>query len=371
MSRCIILERLVSVGCWRVVGQVARTRRRTELMPVLLRAREAGGTDARDLAGHLLFDSRSRRIVAERLLRIGAVYGLLDENNGVFVLTEAGKQAIDTEEVFVPEDGAWILWASDDPALPSPILRIEPWNEPSAFHEIIGMKRDGAGERRYETPPDWLRIIVGAPVTPAAGHAEAVRIDRIEDHAEAVPAGGALRLRWNVGDRRLELAGSLEGRRVATELEAPSVPPDRVWRTLLDSAGLRDRWDEERQALRVSFDETDDAEREAMSRSLKFESPDLPGYGTFEPLTVPGVAITTESKADAQSWAQWRLNARIRDYATSERYAAWCKEAADPFDRYGIELPTRADLARASWTPATSRPEPRAWHLAATEDWNL
>ena len=149
------------------------------------------------------------------------------------------------------------------------------------------------------------------------------------------------------------------------------MPPDEVWRTLLDNEGLRGQWDEERQMLRVRFDETSDTEREAMSRNLKFESPSLPGHGKFEPLTVPEVGITAESAMDARSWAEWRLRARIRDYATSERYADWRAEAAAPFDRYEIELPARTQLACGCWEKVTDRPEPWAWHLVAAEDWSL
>ena len=377
MSRRIILERSVSVRCWRVVGQIARTRERTELMAALLRASENDGTDARDLAEHLLFDSQSRRVVAERLLHIGVTYGLLEEQGRrVFAPTEAGRQAIDTGEVFVPEDGAWTLWASDDPLLPSPVLRIEPWNEPSAYDEIAGDKRENARERRYEALPEWLREVIRRPVTPTAGNAVAVRIDHLEKQAEAVEVAGWLRLRWNVDDGRLQLVGTLErqqeGRgRMSTELTPPPVEPGWIWHKLLETEGLWKRWDDERRALRVSFDETDDAEREAMSRELKFESPYLPGYETFEPLTVPEVPIAAESEADAQVWASWRLHTRIRDYATSERYAAWCAEAAGPFDRYAIELPARAHLAPLFWMQETDRPEPRAWRLVAAEDWSL
>ena len=177
MNRRVILERSVTVGCWRVVGQVAKSQQRTELMPVLLRADENDGTDARDLAEHLFFESRSRRVVAERLLRIATAYGLVEEGGRDFVLTEAGKQAIHTGEVFVPEDGAWTIWASNDPALPSPVLGIEPWNEPTAFHEIVEKNGKNAEERRYESPPDWLRTIVGTTVRPANGHRAAIRIE--------------------------------------------------------------------------------------------------------------------------------------------------------------------------------------------------
>ena len=378
MNRHIELERSVSVRCWRVVGQIAKAGKRTELMAVLLRASENDGTDAGDLAGHLLFEPRSRRVVAERLLHIGVAYGLLEEKGSrIFVPTEAGRHAISTGEVFVPEDGAWTLWASDDPLLPSPVLRIESWNdEPSAYAEVAGNKRESARERRPGTLPEWLREVIKTPVTPAAGHAATVRIDHLEEQAEPVEVDGWLRLRWNVGDGRLQLSGTLErkqeGRRwTSTELAPPPVELGRIWRALLENEGLWKQWDDERQALRVSFDETKDAERETMSRDLEFTAPDLPGYGKFESLTVPGVAITAKSETHAQAWAKWRLNARIRDYATSERYADWCAEAAAPFDRYEIKLPTRAGLARELWMQEADRPEPRAWRVVAAEDWSL
>ena len=375
MNTRIILERPVKVGCWRVVGQIAKAGKRTELVPVLLRADENGGTNAKDLAEHLFFESRSRRIVAERLLVIATTHGLLEENDRVFVLTEAGKQAIRTGEVFVPEAGAWTVWASDDPTLPFPVLGIEPWNEPSAYHEIVERNGKNSEGRRYEAPPDWLRATIGATVTPATGDTARIRIDHLDKEAEKVDTQGSLRLRWNVGDGRLQLSGTLEGgregRRVKTELEAPDTSADRVWCKLLEDEDLLKRWDAEREALCVPFDETGDAEREAMSRALEFESPSLPGYGTFDPLTVAGIAITAESEDDAQSWAKWRLNARVRDYATSERYAAWCAEAAAPFDRYEIELPARNRLARASWMQVADRPDPRVWRFVAAEDWNL
>ena len=375
MSRRIILERPVSVSCWRVVGQIAKAGKRAELLPVLLRADEKDGTNAKDLAKHLLFEPRSRRVVAERLLGIATAYGLLEEDGHVFVLTETGKQAIHTAQVFVPEEGAWGIWASDDPTLPSPLLGIEPWNEPTAYQEIIEGK--DTEERRYEAPPDWLRAIEGRSVTPASGNNTAVRIDRIEDKAEAVNVNRSLRLRWNVGDRRLQLSGTVEGLQkeqpIDVELEAPDISPERVWRMLIENAGLGEQWDETREVLFVPFDETSDTEREAMSRDLRFKSPSVRDYGKFEPLTIPQVAITAGSKTDAQSWANHRLIARIRDYATSKRYADWCEEAAAPFDLHEIKLPARTHLARVARDlfKGSNRSKSLVWHLVAANDWNL
>ena len=370
MNRSVILERSVIVRCWRVVGQVAKAKERTELIPVLLRAHETGGTDAHDLAEHLLFESRSRRVVAERLLQIGFHYGLLEKKDGVFVLFEDGETAIDTGKVLVPEYGAWTIWASEDPLLPTPILRVEAWNEPSAFDEIKSKKRESSEERSHEDLPDWLREVVKRPITPAAG-ADRISIDHLEDKAEAVETNDTLRLSWNVGDGRLQLTGALEGKKVATELEAPPILPDQTWLILLEEEALLEQWDMDRQQLRVTFDDTDDTEREAMSRDLGFESPEIPDCGEFEPVTVREVPITPATETDAQSWAKWRLRTRIQDYATAGRYAAWCAEAADPFDQYEIELPTRTELFDEVCNRTTNRPDPKFWHLVAAEDWRL
>ena len=406
MNTNIILERSVPVRCWHVLGKVAKTRKRPELMPVLLRARETGGTDARDLAEHLLFEPRSRRVVAERLLHIAHTYGLVEkeehehgawsirgsedplslslrsfridtwkepspyeeirgeeEGDGPFALTEAGETAIETGEVLVPEYGTWSILESEDPLLPFRILRIDPWR--SAFDKVRAKEH----ESDWRLVPDWLRDVAGKPIKPAAQDARKVRIDALEGQAEAVDGG--LRLRWSVGEGRLQLTGTLEGQQVSCELEAPPMSLDQIRFTLLREQALLASWDMDRQKLRVTFDETSDTEREAMSKDLEFDSPMVPDYGRFESSTLSGVSIMAESAADAQSWAEWRLKARVREYATTERSEKWRQEAAAPFDRHEVALPTRTELLRESWKPGTTRPNPRAWHLAAAEDWNL
>lgn len=376
MNREINLKRAVPVRCWRVVGQIAKAKKRPELIPVLLRAREKGGTDARDLAEHLLFESRSRKVVGERLLHIACAYGLVETEgrDRVFNLTEAGETAIETDEVLVPEYGAWTIWASEDPLLRYPILRIDPWKEPNASEELYGKERRNARKRSADALPSWLREAAGKAARPGAQqNSGEIRIEDLESQAEAVYNGETLRLRWNVTDHRLQLTGNLGGDEVATELEVPPEAPEPgdIWLTLLEGRRLQERWDEDEQRLRVTFDETGDAEREAISRDLEFESPVIPGYGEFETLTVRGVPITPAIEADAQSWAKWRLQTRIQDYATSERYATWCAAAADPFDEYEVDLPSRTELFNEFSNRTANRPEPRFWHLAAAEDWRL
>ena len=324
------------------------------------------------MAEHLLFEPRSRKVVAERLLRIGKEFGLLRENGRRYTLTGDGERAIATGKVFVPEHGAWTVWVSGDPLLPSPVLRIEAWDdEPDAFTENR-KRRDEEEERPFEPLPDILRKAQETGIMlPASGDDAAVRIDDLEEQAEAVDSDEFLTLTWNVQERRLRVQGELDTKKVDSELDASEDIPCDIWDDLLDGEGLLNHWDRQRDALRVSFGETTASEREGMSRDLEFRTPSVSRFGKFEPLVVGGIAIAARSRADACEWAAWRLSARIRDFATSERYDEWKEEAAAPFAEHRPELPARAELAMSEWGSAAGRPAPRAWFLIAAEDWGL
>ena len=370
MNEGIVLTRPVVIRGWRVVGLVARAGKRRELEPILRRADEAGSTSAEDVAEHLLV-AGSRKVVAERLLRIGAALKLLEERRDRrFVLSEDGRRALESGQVLLPEQGAWTVWASGDPLLPVPVLRIESWDEQKDAYTESSRDRDE--ERPFVALPDWFGDVRGMEFTPpASADGIAVRIDSLEEKAEAVDLVASLRLEWNVSEGRLCLRGEWEGEKVESELEAPQVPFSEIWDALLDGEGLMEHWDDDRRALTVLFGDTTESERETMSRELEFRKPLVPDYGEFDALALSGTAIRARSRDDARKWSGWRLNARVRDFATARRYAEWGKEAVAPFAEYGLELPARAELAASEWKSVVGRPSPRTWHLVAAEDWEL
>lgn len=389
MSDGVVLMRQLTVRGWRLVGEVARASERRELDPILRRARETGGTDAEDVAEHLFFED-SRKAVAERLLRIGVALGLLQEVTAEaaragaggrvalraskdfgrkYALTESGRRAVETGRVFVPERGAWTLWTSEDPLLPSPVLGVDAWEESeSALDETRNRDR----ERRFAALPEWIRGVQGKEITPpATGDGSTIRVDVLEDMAETVEIDGSLNLTWSIGDNRLRLGGAWDGKEVDSSLPAPDISSDEIWLALLESVGLSNDWDSRRRVLRVSFGDASEVERETMSRDLEFAEPSVPRYGTFDSVTVYGTAIAARSGDDARRWSAWRLNARIRDFATGERYRAWWEEASAPFAEHRPEPPDRAELAESEWARSVERPSSKAWHLVAAEDWAL
>lgn len=366
----IHLQRTIEVGCWRVIGQVAKSSKRPELMPVLLRARERGATDPDDVAGHLLFEPRSRLVVAERLLQIAELYGLLEQRDRRYSLTEPGHAALATMQVFVPEQGAWTVWASNDPLLPTPILHVEPWVESTAHDEIRGNGRDTARERPFERLPQWVRDAAGVVAAPLIS-GERRRVDELEAEGEVADPETTLRAAWDVSGARLWVEGTLGGEPVSAALDAPDVGVDAVWDQLLQVEGLWTRWDASANALRVGFAEATPAERESLVCAVTFQRPAIASLGAFDAATVEGIALRAPTAEDAKRWTEWRLRARVRDYATAERFSAWTAEAVAPFSEFDSSPPTRRALAEAAWRERTARPTPYAWHLVAAEDWSL
>lgn len=366
----IRLQRSIKIYCWRVIGKIAKAAKRAELMPVLLRVRECGTTHAGDIAEHLFFEARSRRVVAQRLLDLAERYRLLEQRDRGYVLTESGHTALATEQVFVPEQGTWTIWASDDPLLATPILRVEPWVEPTAYEEVLGKERDRVRERPFEKLPRWVRDAVGVVSVPLVGGVQ-LRIDHLEAEGEAVKVETMLRAAWDVSGARLRVDGKLGDARVNTAINPPEVSAEAVWMQLIQTEGLWSHWDAMEFALRVGFDDATPGERESLIRAVVFRSPNITGVGAFDPTTVDRVSLRARTDLDASRWAEWRLRARVRDYATVDRFNAWTTDAVAPFAEFRTVTPTRevlADAARRQWT---NRPTPSAWHLVAAEDWSL
>lgn len=371
MNGSIILTRQLAIQGWRTVGLIARGERRKELEPILLRANSVGETDAEDIAEHLLF-AQSRKIVAERLLRIGVTFDLLKGNGERYTLTERGEKAIADGKVFVPEYGAWNIWMSRDPLLSSPVLRIDAADEPGAF--IENREYRGSEKKRvFDELPKEICENQGKELTPPASvDLVAVRIDELREKAEAIDTVDAsLTLVWKVRERQLRMQGEWGGRTVDSELDAPGKALDEIWDALLAGGNRLNEWDRRRRALRVPFWRTTTHERENMSRDVRFTAPSIANFGKFNPLKIEDVDIAAFSPYDAQEWAIWRFRERIRDFATSERYNEWWKVAAEPFAEHHPVCPSRNRLAGEEWGANSDPPTVRAWHLMAAEDWGL
>lgn len=369
MTNDIVLKRNIAIKCWRVQSTIAKAIERDEMMPILMHIREKGETSAERLASDLFFEEKSRKAVAWRLLSICETLSLVTEDNKKFTLLEAGYKAIETKKIFIPEEGHWTIWASNDPLLNNPVLTIKSFHEPSSFNEVLKSKEQP--KREFKPLPDWLTRVESQYIKTATDDEE-IRFDQIKKQAEPVePPDGNLQLIWNVTRKRLQLKGSLDGQSIETDLPPPEIAVQNVWSQLLEDCSLLHDWDEQSRSMAVAFDTTKDNERIAMTKDLNFKSPQVTNFGQFDEFTARNIIIRARSDEDAQDWAHWRLLANIDSYAFEDSFEQWQSAAKAPFPEFRITLPTRRDLAEQSWQNRENNPSSKNWHLIAVEDWQL
>jgi hypothetical protein len=375
----LILQRSVAVSCWHVKGTISRASKRDDLLPVLKRAEENDGTYGRDIANHLLGEEIGREVIGIRLLAICESLNLLesrgDKKRPRYYITENGEKALASGEIMVPEDGTWKVWASNDPLLDFPILKIEPFQEETAYGEVQGRNKDEVKNRikRFEVAPAWLRKVNGIVSLPSADGSTAICIEKIESKIESVESNANLTISWQPIKRSLSLTGTIANLNINATPTAPHVDFDSVWQELLENEFLWDDWDLEKNRLHVRFSDTLEQERSSKQRRLELKKPHFQKYGSFE--TSHRVTdIFPKSQEDAQSWAVWSLLNQVSKYATENEYGSWYINAKKPFENYseGINLPERRELASRAWAQRSKNNHiSKIWHLIAAEDWGI
>jgi hypothetical protein len=363
------LSRQLPVEPWNIVAKIALETER-EWEPAVLRiVFDEGPTSAARLAEHLL---SGRRAVAERLLRACAGLGLLQERSDhTFELTESGRSSVESGAIFVPEHGTWTLWFARDRLLPSPVLALEPYQEPTTFDDQQRSKR-GERPRKFIQLPDAVREIESQILPVLHGRYPRARFDELGPQAEHGVVGET-RLTMEVElapDRTTAtIRGELRGQAITLGIAEPDLRHKDAWSAVLTAAGVLNNWDAEHDVLRVSFDDTTVQERASFRRDLAVRRPSLGAWGTFDDTVIPRVPLAPRTPADAEAWARWRLVQAVQDTATRDRFAVWAKNAVEPFGAPAPTTPTRATLA--AHVRGDARPEPIYWRLQAAEDWNL
>ena len=368
MKPPITLSRRVAVTPWHVQAKVALAAQREWEPAVLRMIADEGSVTAARVAEHLL---AGRTSVAKRLLRTCEALGLAHEVRGAFDLTEDGARAAETGEILIPEDGTWTLWHSLDRMLPSPVVALEPFQDPATFDDVQRSKRKEP-MRTFVRLSDAVRGLRGQTVAILHGGHRRVRFDELqpqgEEASEAYPRL-TLELALSATQASARVRGTLN--RTSIDLGLPPTGPSHedAWTALLSAAGMLDHWDESAGVLRVGFAETSIDERKTFARDLPVRKPTIGLWGAFDDTVINGVRLAPATPADAEAWATWRLRQAVQSTATRERFADWARWAAAPFGTPAPPTPDRATLA--TLTRDEGRPTPTYWRLQAAEDWNL
>lgn len=373
MKNDLILTRPVNVECWRIQATIAFAEERPDLMPVLMRLDETGGTDAGDIAAHLFSEAKSRKVVAERLLKVTEFYQMTEKSGHKYILTEEGARVLETKQVFIPKEGTWTVWFSNDPLLPVSILKVEPFAEPTAISEVLNKSNGDNGSetnRDLGRIPDWITKAERINESPCCGDKE-LRIRSIEANGEKIHPDLDLMLEWNVSKELLHLKGSIKGKKVSNNLASPDFSEEDAWFRLLDGEGWLDDWDDEDETLPAFFKEIDDQSRNTMRKDYEFQNPSIDEFGRFDDFTARDIKIRAATEEDAEEWAGWRLVNSIGNFATRKKYNDWVNDAQTPFSNFDILLPERNELAVKTWKDNVDHKSQAAWYLMAADDWKL
>lgn len=389
MKATIDLRRPAVARAWCFHGEVGVPQPRPWAVAIAkLAAANGRSIQTEDVSNHLL---DGRVPMARGLIKQCCAWGMLDASGDAgFTLTELGQKAAETNKVFIPETGTWIIWTSEDEVIGGqhPLLLLERWIDPDALEETGANWRAGAN-RKFIQAPEWLTNLVGSRASFPLGRphqdvhffsiSEQVE-ERWDDHLDI-----HLHLECSPADSILYLAGNVKVRQPGGDkkngprfdtYEVKSAPWPvsllyaECWSVLMESQGLKQVWDDERKALRVPFPE-DERERNLRRGARSFNYPTIPNLGQFDTTQIKDIPLCPATQFDAQQWSEWSLLNKIDTYATRSRFDRWVKDAMEPFLDWQPVPPARKELAAVERGAYGRAPTPRYWNLQAPCDWNL
>ena len=315
---------------------------RADLVAITKRARELGGSiTPKDVCRDLI--NRPEALAAsERILQRCAYLGLLDAQ---YMLTEAGQKAAEEESVFLPENGVYRVWFTNDLLVAQGFIQYDPRSDGSLYEDVQGKSQPN---RESVAPtPDWVDDLCGEELTNYGGE-DIVKIESVEKKCRPVSNHGlhvmATLIAVQYQPTRIVLSSPKW--RGNTTIDIPDLTFDDIWNELLTRHSLR--WEAE--FLEVLFNNIANGERHSFKTAITFDLPEIERYGAFDRTTVDEVPIAPQTKKDAQEWARFLLEDRIKEYLTTERYQTLVGQIEElpGFYKHAavLDLPTKATFAK-------------------------
>jgi len=342
----VSLSRQVSVRKIEALMEIGRREKRDDLHSILLLAEECGGRVTPRGISQKLLPGRPES-AAKALIDRCNYYEILSPSGE---LTDAGREALKTAQVFIPERGRYVVWYTDDPLVPQQLMDLEPVDETRLHDEVMKQdrsKKPSAQEERSQDLPDNLHFLEGKTFDLFGHDHGQVAIKKVEPRVVSRSPDSTDNVRVNL---RLSSTSpaivSIDGKFNRT-LPPPIVDFSLAWLDLLGP--LSALWDASKSppALRKNFEELGEGELGSFTTNLSLREPRVTGLGSFDDMVVQGVPIVPRTEYDADSWARWLLLRSIDTYVAGPRYTELMARAIARFPGYhGMKLPSQSQLAR-------------------------
>ena len=370
MSNDLVLRRNIHVETWRVQGTILKAQERADILMILQYVAENENATAKGMAGRLLFEENARLMVAERLLKMTEMLGLVKQIQEYryksYTLTEKGELALQEQEVFIPEDGFWEISFTNEPLLPHTILDFKSFTEPDAYQEV--KNKDGLEKRKQNIKPipNWIRRPDFNAVKPFLNQNQSIWLENIQAKGEKVPSNLKLILEWNVSKQSIRL---LKNKQVVHQFAYQDFEQNQIWQILLEQNKWQEGWDWIKNIMAMPFDKTNEKSRQTIRTDLTFRGPKIDDLGAFDDFIAENIDIHAIDQKNAIEWAWWRLEHNINDFADEQTYQKWVEQAKSPFAEYDCRLPKRDELANWFWRD--DKYSQKSWHLMAASDWQI
>ncbi len=389
----IRLARTLLVSSFDAEATVAVGRARPEFLAVArLAADLARPIGARDVLRELLGPRPD--VLGWRVIERCVMLGLLNPvGGGEAALSEAGRIALDHDQVLLPEEGIWRFFMAEDPLVPAMLVhaqRLDP--DPVQRERTAAKDARSRGERRPhpEPVPEVLGRRRGTGPHESVQSGDLFQLVEIADQGASGPRGELrLQLTWEASPA-IRLSGELPSndgdtdravarrRPVRADLAIPDVldrwSHDELWSRLITHAtGVQgtelDRWRTKAggPVVPVTFQSLPEAARHQFRSHVDVPASDLPGLGRFAPTVLEDVTVVPATADDAQDWLAWLQWQSIDDYATPAMLDQRSRAQLAKFPHHQPRplSPTEL-LARAR----TERGD-RAWFLLGPSDLGL
>jgi len=326
------LRRKLKLKKYKIIAEIAKFKKREELVAVLKLAKNNGGQISPELICNKLLANKPVR-VGERILQRCQNLELFDKTNS---LTEVGLTAAEEELIPDLERGVFSIWVSEDSILSNreKIVKIDYGSESTT--DIIRKDKASKAINIENWITDNCKEMEGLVID-----GERVRIENIEKkgQAEEISKEEELWIKWKISDKHPSSMKSTGF--IKRNLEPPKIAFEKIWLNLLKENAIF--WDNNDLSLTVNFDYLEDYEKRNFERDDKILQPEIDSLGIFEAVTIK-YRIKPRTENDASKWAKWILINTIKNYLNEYEYDKFKKRILEQFSEYSLKLPTQRQL---------------------------
>ena len=304
----IEMNRKVDVVAYEVLATLAFPEDRTEILSLLQMAEEFGS-----LTGEQVVDRRSGllpgrpRVMGKRLLNMAADLELLEGGHGGrFNLTEYGRETLENETVFVPEEASWTIWVTKDPLFPTSILHVERHRE----------GRSDRDRRDVQPLPSFVTGISNSNIDLIRSHhtgSSQVRVKEIKPKGRLSESKADLTLIIIAHHGQETIArvrgvvGSGKGNQIDQRIQFEGPEHMALFSMLMDQSEFGIDWDVNEGVLRAGFEELSLTELRNHLKTIHVQQPDLDNMGSFNSVELKSIPLIPRTGDDARQWAEWEF----------------------------------------------------------------